>query len=189
MTKKREDLEKMKLEKGRPKREDGRLKKEIEIYNLLDELQISYERVDHAPLNTMEACAEIDKFLQSTICKNLFLCNRQKTKYYLLMMPSDKPFRTKELSTQINSTRLSFASPKDMKQLLNLEPGSVTVMGLIYDKKNKVQLLVDEEVLKEEYLGCHPCINTSSIKLRTKEVFNTFLKAIHHDFLVVHLTK
>ena len=105
------------------------------------------------------------------------------------MMPSDKPFRTKELSTQINSTRLSFASPKDMKQLLNLEPGSVTVMGLIYDKKNKVQLLVDEEVLKEEYLGCHPCINTSSIKLRTKEVFNTFLKAIHHDFLVVHLTK
>ena len=105
------------------------------------------------------------------------------------MMPSDKPFRTKELSTQINSTRLSFASPEDMKQLLNLEPGSGTVMGLIYDKKNKVQLLVDEEVLKEEYLGCHPCINTSSIKLRTKEVFNTFLKAIHHDFLVVHLTK
>lgn len=179
----------MKLEKGRPKKEEGRLKKEIDTYNLLDELQISYERVDHEALNTMEACVEVDKLLQATICKNLFLCNRQKTKYYLLMMPGEKSFRTKELSAQINSARLSFASPEDMEQLLNLEPGSVTVMGLIYDKENKVQLLVDEEVLKGEYLGCHPCINTSSIKLKTREVFDTFLKAIHHDFVIVHLNR
>lgn len=177
----------MKLEKGRPKKEEGRLKKEIDTYNLLDELQISYERVDHEALNTMEACVEVDKLLQAAICKNLFLCNRQKTKYYLLMMPGEKSFRTKELSAQINSARLSFAPPEDMEQLLNLEPGSVTVMGLIYDKENKVQLLVDEDVLKGEYLGCHPCINTSSIKLKTREVFDTFLKAIHHDFVIVHL--
>lgn len=179
----------MKLEKGRPKKEEGRLKKEIDTYNLLDELQISYERVDHEALNTMEACVEVDKLLQATICKNLFLCNRQKTKYYLLMMPGEKSFRTKELSAQINSARLSFAPPEDMEQLLNLEPGSVTVMGLIYDKENKVQLLVDEDVLKGEYLGCHPCINTSSIKLKTREVFDTFLKAIHHDFVIVHLNR
>lgn len=179
----------MKLEKGRPKKEEGRLKKEMDTYNLLDELQISYERVDHEALNTMEACVEVDKLLRATICKNLFLCNRQKTKYYLLMMPGEKSFRTKELSAQINSARLSFAPPEDMEQLLNLEPGSVTVMGLIYDKENKVQLLVDEDVLKGEYLGCHPCINTSSIKLKTREVFDTFLKAIHHDFVIVHLDR
>lgn len=179
----------MKLEKGRPKKEEERLKKEIDTYNLLDELQISYERVDHEALNTMEACVEVDKLLRATICKNLFLCNRQKTKYYLLMMPGEKSFRTKELSAQINSARLSFAPPEDMEQLLNLEPGSVTVMGLIYDKENKVQLLVDEDVLKGEYLGCHPCINTSSIKLKTREVFDTFLKAIHHDFVIVHLDR
>jgi len=179
----------MKLEKGRPKKEEGRLKKEMDTYNLLDELQISYERVDHEALNTMEACVEVDKLLRATICKNLFLCNRQKTKYYLLMMPGEKSFRTKELSAQINSARLSFAPPEDMEQLLNLEPGSVTVMGLIYDKENKVQLLVDEDVLKGEYLGCHPCINTSSIKLKTKEVFDTFLKAIHHDFVIVYLDR
>lgn len=179
---------KMKLEKGRPVNEEGRLAKEIQTYDLLDSLQIPYERVDHEALNTMEACADVDRLLQSTICKNLFLCNRQKTKYYLLMMPGDKPFKTKELSAQIGSARLSFAPPEDMEALLNLTPGSVTVMGLMYDQKNKVQLLVDEDVLDGEYFGCHPCINTSSIKLRTEDVFNKFLRAVHHDMTCVHLT-
>lgn len=178
----------MELVKGRPQNEDGRLGKEIETYDLLDALGIPYERVDHEALNTMEACAEVDRLLQCTICKNLFLCNRQKTKYYLLMMPGDKSFKTKELSAQINSARLSFASPEDMETLLNLSPGSVTVMGLMYDRENRVQLLVDEDVLKGEYFGCHPCINTSSIRLRTKDVFDRFLKAVHHDMISVHLT-
>jgi len=178
----------MELVKGRPKSEEGRLEKEIETYNLLDSLEISYERVDHEALNTMEACAEVDRLLQCTICKNLFLCNRQKTNFYLLMMPGNKPFKTKELSAQIGSARLSFAPPEDMEWLLNLTPGSVTVMGLMYDKENQVQLLVDEDVLKGEYLGCHPCINTSSIKLRTKDVFEKFVKAVHHDLRCVHLT-
>ena len=118
----------MELVKGRPADESGRLEKEIKTYDLLDSLQIEYERVDHEALNTMEACAEVDELLQATICKNLFLCNRQKTNFYLLMMPGDKPFKTKELSSQIGSARLSFASPEDMERLLNLTPGSVTIM-------------------------------------------------------------
>lgn len=178
----------MELVKGRPNDESNRLKKEIETYNLLDSLEIEYERVDHEALNTMEACAEIEKLLQATICKNLFLCNRQKTHFYLLLMPGNKPFKTKELSSQIKSARLSFASPEDMEQILNLTPGSVTVMGLMYDKENKVQLLVDEDVLKGEYFGCHPCINTSSIKLKTKDVFGKFINAVHHEKINVHLT-
>lgn len=178
----------MELVKGRPADESGRLKKEIETYNLLDSLEIEYERVDHEALNTMEACEEVDRLLRAVICKNLFLCNRQKTKFYLLLMPGDKTFKTKELSSQINSARLSFASPEDMGKLLNLTPGSVTIMGLMYDKENKVQLLVDEDVLKSEYFGCHPCINTSSIKLKTKDVFEKIINEVHHEMISVHLT-
>ena len=178
----------MELVKGRPADESGRLEKEIKTYDLLDSLQIEYERVDHEALNTMEACAEVDELLQATICKNLFLCNRQKTNFYLLMMPGDKPFKTKELSSQIGSARLSFASPEDMERLLNLTPGSVTIMGLMNDAENKVQLLVDDDVLKGTYFGCHPCINTSSLKLKTADVFSRFLKAVHHDLITVHLT-
>ncbi len=177
----------MELYKGRPENTQGRLDKEIRVYNLLDSLGIEYERTDHEQADTMEACNEIDAILQVTICKNLFLCNRQKTNFYLLMMPGDKPFKTKELSSQINSARLSFASPEDMERLLNITPGSVSIMGLMNDKENAVQLLVDEDVLKGEYLGCHPCINTSSLKLRTKDVIEKFLPAVHHEMITVHL--
>ena len=122
------------------------------------------------------------------ICKNLFLCNRQKTKFYLLMMPGDKPFKTKELSGQLGIARLSFASPEDMERLLDITPGSVSIMGLANDRENQVQLVVDEDVLKGEYLGCHPCINTSSLKLKTRQVFDIFLPAVHHQPVTVHLT-
>ncbi|MDD7728346.1 MAG: prolyl-tRNA synthetase associated domain-containing protein, partial [Clostridia bacterium] len=145
------------LQKGRPENADGRLEKEIRVYDLLDELGLEYYRVDHAPAMTMEVCKEIDEALGALICKNLFLCNRQKTRFYLLMMPEDKPFKTKELSAQIQSARLSFAEPSFMEQYLDITPGSVSVMGLMNDKDNQVQLLVDEDVLKREYLGCHPC--------------------------------
>ena len=177
----------MELYKGRPEDTQGRLDKEIRVYDLLDSLGIEYERTDHERTDTMEACNEIDAILQVTICKNLFLCNRQKTNFYLLMMPGDKPFKTKELSSQINSARLSFASPEDMERLLDITPGSVSIMGLMNDKENAVQLLVDEDVLKGEYLGCHPCMNTSSLKLRTKDVIERFLPAVHHEMITVHL--
>lgn len=178
----------MELYKGRPQNTEGRLEKEIRVYDLLDSLHIEYERTDHEKADTMEECHDIDAVLNATVCKNLFLCNRQKTNFYLLMMPGEKPFKTKELSSQINSARLSFASPEDMERLLDITPGSVSVMGLMNDKDNQVQLLVDEDVLEGEYLGCHPCINTSSLKMKTKDVFERFLPAVHHNMLTVHLT-
>lgn len=122
------------------------------------------------------------------MCKNLFLCNRQKTNFYLLMMPGDKPFKTKELSHQLGIARLSFASPEDMEQYLDCTPGSSSIMGLANDAENKVQLLMDEDIKAGEYLGCHPCINTSSLKLRTADVLETFLPAVHHEPIFVHLT-
>lgn len=177
------------LEKGSPSDYSNRLEKEQRCYRLLDRLGLEFYRCDHpdADADTMEACLEIDAILEATVCKNLFLCNRQHTDFYLLMMPGDKPFKTKELSSQINTARLSFASPEEMEEFLDITPGSVSIMGLMNDINNRVKLLVDRDVLAGEYVGCHPCINTSSLKLRTADVFGPLLEAMHHDMTTVTL--
>lgn len=177
----------MELYKGRPEDLSGREEREVRVYDLLDSLGIEYFRTDHEHADTMEACNRIDAVLDVVICKNLFLCNRQKTDFYLLMMPGDKPFKTKELSSQINSARLSFASPEAMLEYLDIKPGAVSVMGLMNDKDNHVKLLVDEDVLNDEYVGCHPCVNTSSLKLKTEDVFGKYLKAVNHTATTVVL--
>ena len=173
---------------GRPSQEEGRLSKEIRVYDLLDSLHIPYKRVDHDALHTIEACHEVDLLLDIDIGKNLFLCNTQKTAFYLLMMQGWKKFKTAVLSRQIGSARLSFASPEYMEQLLDITHGSVSVLGLMNDHENRVRLLIDRDVLEShEFLGCHPCINTSSLKLRTRDLLETILPAIHHQYTVVDL--
>ncbi len=177
----------MELYEGRPRDSAGRQQREMAVYDLLDRLGISYERTDHAPADNMEACNEIDRVLDTLICKNLFLCNRQKTQFYLLMMPGDKAFKTKDLSGQIGSARLSFAEPEFMEEYLHILPGAVSVMGLMNDRENHVRLLIDKPVAEAEYMGCHPCVNTSSLKLRTEDVLEKFLPAVHHEPLIVDL--
>ena len=171
----------------RPETDEGRLPREIRTYDYLDRLGIRYQRTDHERADNMAACNEIDAILGVVICKNLFLCNRQGTRYYLLMMPGDKKFRTKELSAQIQSARLSFAGPEDMLKYLDIEPGAVSIMGLMNDTEHQVQLLIDEDVLKGEYIGCHPCVCTSSLKIRTDDIIRIFLPATGHPFQTVHL--
>ena len=177
----------MELYVGRPASPEGREDKEIRVYDLLDRLGIAYRRTDHEPADTMEACNRIDAVLGVVICKNLFLTNRNKSKFYLLLMPGSKAFRTKELAHQHGLQRLSFASAEDMEKYLDILPGSVSVMGLMNDREKRVQLLVDEDVLKEEYFGCHPAVNTSSLKLLTKDVFDVFLPAVGHEPWIVRL--
>ena len=177
----------MELQKGKPTDMSGRLEKECRVYAFLDGLGVEYWRVDHEPAYNMEICEEIDKALGAIICKNLFLSNRQKTQFYLLMMPGDKVFKTKELSKQIGSARLSFGEAEYMEQYLDITPGAASVLGLMNDRDNHVKLLVDEDVLKGEFLGCHPCVNTSSLKLRTSDVFGRLLQEMHHDMTVVTL--
>ena len=179
----------MELVNGRPIDTAGRLEKEIRVYDLLDKLGISYQRVDHAAAMTMEACEEIDRTLgdDTAICKNLFLCNRQETNFYLLLMPGDKPFKTKDLSAQIHSARLSFAKPEYMEKYLYITPGSVSVMGLMNDTEKKVQLLIDKDVLKDQYFGCHPCINTSSLKFLTSDLTDKIIPAMEHEPIIVDL--
>ena len=177
----------LELQKGRPADTTGRLDKEIRTYDLLDSLGVEYDRVDHAPAMTMEDCKEIDEILESMVCKNLFLCNRQKTNFYLLMIPDTKVFHTKDLSEQIGSARLSFAKPEYMEQFLDITPGSVSVLGLMNDTEHHVQLLIDEDVLDSEYFGCHPCINTSSLRIRTADLIDKIIPAMEHDFIKVKL--
>ena len=175
----------MELHSGKPT--DKRIEKEIRSYDFLENLNIEYERVDHSSADDMETCLEIEKVLCAPICKNLFLCNRQQTQFYLLMMPGDKVFKTKELSRQIGSARLSFAGAEQMEKYLDITPGSVSVLGLMNDKDNAVQLIVDEDIKKSEYIGVHPCINTSTLKIKTSDMFDKVTDALNHSYMTVNL--
>lgn len=165
----------------------GRLPKEMAVYDLLEQLDIPYVRLDHEVTPSIEACHDVDKILGIELCKNLFLCNAGKTKFYLLMMPGNKQFKTKDLSKQIQSSRLSFAPAEFMEKLLHITPGSVSVLGLMNDTEHQVQLVIDKEVVQQEYLGCHPCINTSSLKLKTSDVLEKLLPALGHAPVFVQL--
>ena len=177
----------MELFEGRPADCSGRQEREVRVYDLLDRLGIAYQRTDHEPAGTMEDCDRIDAVLEVTICKNLFLCNRQKTAFYLLMMPGHKAFRTKDLSAQLGVARLSFGTPEDMLRLLDLTPGSVSVMGLMNDRDNQVQLVIDRDVLTGERVGCHPCLNTSSLRFATSDLLEKVLPAMGHSPILVNL--
>ena len=168
------------LHSGRPADQQGRLDKELRTYDLLDSLGITYERVDHEAAMTMEACIEIDKAMSAPMCKNLLLCNRQCTDFYLLMMPGEKPFKTSAVSKQLGTSRLSFADGKYMEEYLDITPGSLSVLGLANDKEKRVQLLIDEELLQWEYIGCHPCVNTSSLRLKKNDLMDKIIPAMDH---------
>ena len=160
---------------------------EAAAFDFLDSLGIDYERVTHELADTMEKCDDVSAVLGVDVCKNLFLCNRQKTSFYLLCMPPHKAFHTKDLSHQISSARLSFAPEEQLWELLHCTPGSATILGLMNDDENRVQLLIDKETYEAEYFSCHPCLCTSTIKLKTSDVKNMLLPKVHHEPIVVEL--
>ncbi len=176
-------------EKGRPADITGRLQTEIAVYDLLDRLEIDYARIDHNAVYTMRACQEIDsKLVPATICKNLFLCNRQQTEFYLLMICDGKRFNTKEVSSQLGVSRLSFAPSELLPEYLGLTQGSVSVLGLMNDRESRVKLLIDRDILASEYFGCHPCINTTSLRLKISDLLEKILPAIRHGYTPVTIS-
>ena len=177
----------MKLVTGRPADGTGRLEKELRVYDLLDNLGVEFQRIDHEPAMTMEACAAIDGVLDAAICKNLLLCNRQGTHFFLLMILGNKVFKTSKVSKQLGCSRLSFASGEAMEELLDITPGSLSVLGLMNDRENRVQLVIDADVLKDETFGCHPCTNTSSLRLKTADLMEKILPAVHHTPIILEL--
>ena len=177
----------MELKHGRPEDMTGRPEKEIRVYDLLDRLGVPYERVDHEAAMTMEACRDADEAMGTKMCKNLLLCNRQQTSFYLLMLPGEKVFKTSVLSKKIGSSRLSFAGGEHMERLLDITPGSLSVLGLMNDREGAVRLLIDRELLGEDFIGVHPCVNTSSLKLRLSDLLEKILPAVEHDCTAVDL--
>ncbi len=179
--------QKISREHGRPDDVSDRLPKEIRCYDFLDSLGVEYDRVDHDAAETMEACAQIDGALGCEMCKNLFLCNRQKTDFYLLLLRGNKPFKTKYVSHELGVSRLSFADGEDMEKYLDITPGSVSVLGLINDHEKRVRLLVDRDLLDDEYIGCHPCINTSSLRIKMRDMLSKIIPETGHDFTPVNI--
>ena len=163
------------------------LPREQAAFDILEALGIDYDRVSHDEADTMEDCAAISDALQIRICKNLFLCNRQQTAFYLLTMPEDKPFHTKDLSHQIGSSRLSFAPPEQMEALIGCTPGSASILGLMNDTGHRVTLVMDREVVEADWFGCHPCKNTASLRIKTTDILNIFLPHTGHQATIVDL--
>ena len=177
----------MELLHGRPENMEGRLPKEVRVYDFLDNLGIAYSRVDHEAAMTMEACIAIDAAMATTMCKNLMLCNRQCTDFYILLTPGDKKFKTSLLSKQIGTSRLSFADGAYMEQFLDITPGSLSVLGLMNDHENRVKLLIDKDVLTGDYIGVHPCVNTASLKIKTADLVEKIIPAMGHEPTYVEL--
>lgn len=174
-------------ESGRPTDCSSRLAKETRCYDLLDSLGVEYDRVDHAPAETMEACSEIDGVLGCRMCKNLFLSNRQKTDFYLLLLRGEKPFKTKYVSRELGVSRLSFADGDDMEKYLDITPGSVSVLGLMNDRENRVRLLIDRNLLTDEYIGVHPCVNTSSLRIKMSDLTEKIIPSTAHAITPVDI--
>jgi len=177
----------MELLHGRPENMEHRLPKETRVYDFLDRLGVDYHRVDHEEAMTMEACVAIDAVLETVMCKNLMLCNRQCTDFYILLTPGEKKFKTSVLSKQIGTSRLSFADGQYMEQFLDITPGSLSVLGLMNDRENRVKLLIDKDVLSGDYIGVHPCVNTASLKIKTSDLVEKIIPAMGHEPIFVDL--
>ena len=176
----------MEVFSGRPG--DKRIDKEERTYDFLEKCGVEFSRCDHEAAHTIELCRPVEQALGGSICKNLFLTNRQHTEYYLLCMPGDKPFKTKELSSQLGTARLSFAAGEEMEEKLDITPGSLSIFGLLFDGGKRVHLIIDEDLKKKEFFCCHPCINTSSLKIRTADVLEKLVPAMGYEPVFVRLT-
>ena len=159
---------------------DDRIPQELAIYDRLEQLSIPFIRVDHDHADTIEICHQVERILGSKICKNLFLCNRQQTGFYLLMMPGDKPFKTKFLSAQLGCSRLSFADDGHMRDCLQTVPGSVSALELLFDTDRHVKLVIDRDLLADAYISGHPGISTSTLQLRREDMLK-FVESTGHS--------
>ena len=175
------------LETGAPADLAARQPRERRCYEFLDRLGVPYRRADHEAAATMELCREIEKTLGCPICKNLLLTNRQQTDFYLLLMEGDKVFKTKFLSKALGCARLSFATDEQMEQLVDIIPGSLSVLGLLNDPEKRVRLVVDKPVLDRAEIGFHPCLNTSTLAVSMSDFREKILPALGHEATVVEL--
>ncbi len=165
--------------------DEKRSVEEEAVYDVLSALEIPFERVDWLPED--EGSENVYQALGIMRLKNLLLCNAQKTKFYLLVMPASVPFKSNVLSKQLGTPRFSFAPEENLRELLHVKPGSASILGLHNDKDRVVNLCIDERVLEQEYYGCHPCVNTTSLKIKTDDILNKFLVHTGHYYTIVRM--
>lgn len=175
------------VEKGKPNNFFSRTDSEKKTYELLEKLGIEFSRADHDPASTVDECGTVDRALEVEMCKNLFLCNRQKTDFYLVMMKGEKHFSSKDFAHKMGIARVSFADENYLREYLDVYPGAVTVLGLANDSEHKVKLVIDKDVAEAEYVGCHPCVNTSSLKIKSKDIFEKLLPYTGHSATILEL--
>lgn len=157
------------------------------VYDTLNELSIRYERVDTSEAITMEDCLEIEKKLNVKMVKTLFLCNQQKTKFYLFVTTSSKRFDSKIFSRQLQISRVSFANEELMLSKIKTKIGSATIFGLLMDETKEVQLVIDKEVLNEEYYGCSDGTTTGYMKITTKDILDKVIPCTNHEFNIIEM--
>lgn len=171
--------------RGKPKDLDKRQEKERKCYEFLEKIGLDYEVVDHEEASDMDKCLEIETVLGVKICKNIMLCNRQETRFFIFMMPGDKKYVTKDVSKKIGMSRLSFAKEEHLKDYLNVTPGSVSVLGLLNDIDNRVELVIDRDVIGQNHIRCHPCVNTSTLKIKTDDFLTRIIPALNKEALII----
>lgn len=174
------EIQKTALEKGHNETQDR-------AFALLEELNIPFECVENEVVETMEECKELDEALGTEIRKSLLIRNQKKTRYYLVVMPAAKRCNMGDLSWKLGEGKLSFASEQAMMDLLGAHPGSASIMGIINDTEDAVQVVFDQSVTKEEWFGCNTGINTAHLKLKTEDVLKKILPALHHKPMIVSL--
>lgn len=164
---------------------DERCALETKVYETLSKLSIPFELVDNDSVESMEECIEISEKLGAEIRKTIFLCNRKKTSFYMVILPANKSFNTKEHCKKMDVSRLSFASGDLMMQHLDVAPGTATIMSLINDPDEKVELFIDKEIANSEFFACNPGANTTHLKIKTKDLLNKLLPKIDHPATII----
>ncbi|HKJ26010.1 MAG TPA: prolyl-tRNA synthetase associated domain-containing protein [Anaerolineales bacterium] len=156
------------------------------IFTILDDLSIQYKRIDHVPVYTSQQARELIPEQQAASVKNLFLKDKKGRQHFLVAIADHKSLDMKKLASQIGSTRLSLASPDRLQTYLGVEPGAVSLLALVNDPENQVQLLIDRDVWDEQFLQCHPLVNTATLILAMDDV-KRFLEGVGHSPKLVEI--
>lgn len=161
-----------------------------DILAFLDAQSLRYWLHRHAPMQMIEDCQHIEgvNYQQAAMPKNVFLCNRQQTQFYLVLLRHDLSFRTAVVSKLLSVSRLSFASPDWMEALLQLSPGAVSPLNLMFDQDQRVSLAMDRKLLDYERLLFHPGNNTLSVEMATDDFLHGFLPAIGRSTQLIDLS-
>ncbi len=167
--------------------EDKRGELETKVYAEFKELGIDFKRVDNDEAISMEECVEISNTWGAEIRRTVVVCNRQTTNYYLVVMPADKRFDTKTFAHNMECARVSFASEEDMIKILGVSHGNASVVSILNDKDNMVQVVLDKDVADDEYFACNVGINTTHIMFKTDDLINKFLVKEEHNPKIIEL--